>query len=107
MDDVTKIAEEMLENHKEWDALVKKNQKKWLSEYKKLISDGRMFWGTDFSTYVVFKVFEYAFEDMIDDCYEGLSDGDNITRTEVAYGLFGEVVENSDIIGSLKGGAEA
>tara|TARA_R110002020_G_scaffold171214_1_gene361165 strand:- start:993 stop:1316 length:324 start_codon:yes stop_codon:yes gene_type:complete len=107
MDDATKIAEEMLENHKKWDALAKKNQRKWLSEYKELLSDGKMFWGTDFSTYSIFKVFEHAFEDMIDECYDELSDGDNITRTEVAYGLFGEVVENSDIIGSLKGGAEA
>jgi len=107
MGDAIKIAEEMLDNHKEWDTLVKKNQKKWLSEYKELISDGRMFWGTDFSTYSFFKVFEYAFEDMIDECYDELGDGDNMSRTEVAYGLFGEVVESSDIMDSLKGGAEA
>ena len=110
MDDIKIMAEEMAERHDEWNILVDKNQKKWLAEYKKLLGKGKMFWGTTFSTYTMFKVFEHAFEDMIEECYMETkedSSKNNMTRTEVAYGLFGEVVDGTDNIDTLLERAEA
>lgn len=111
MDDAREIAEEMVKRHSEWDSLVAKSEKKWLAEYKKLLSQGERFWGTTFATYTSFKVFEHAFSDMIDECYAFAKKDDPdhlMTRKEVAYGLFGEVVESSDSMElSFKSGAEA
>ena len=106
MDDVKKIAEEMADRHEEWNGLVKKNEKKWLSEFKTLLGKGKMFWGTDYSTFMLFKVFEFAFKDMIDECFNDVVvNGDkDITRIYVAYGLFGEVVEEGERMSNLEGG---
>ena len=106
MDDVKKIAEEMADRHEEWNGIVKKNEKKWLSEFKVLLGKGERFWGTTFSTFTMFKVFEHVFKDTIDECFNEVLDNDrkNVTRTDIAYGLFGEVVEEGERLSSSEGG---
>ena len=106
MDDVKKIAEEMADRHEEWNGLVKKNEKKWLSEFKTLLGEGKMFWGTDYSTFMMFKVFEYTFKDMIDDCFNEVVDSgdEDMTRTDVAYVLFGQIVEEGERMFNSEGG---
>lgn len=110
MDDAKKIAEEFMDRHSEWDSLVAKSETKWLSEYKRLLGKDKMFWGTPFSTYTTFKVFEYAFKDMIDECFEFAkkdSPSEVPTRQEISYGLFGEVVEQGELMTNMDSGAQA
>ena len=106
MDDVRKMAEEMADRHEEWNGLVKKNEKKWLSDFKGLLGQGKMFWGTTFTDFMMFKVFESAFKEMIDDCFkEVVESGDkDMTRTDVAYGLFGQIIEEQERLSSGEGG---
>lgn len=108
-DDITKMAKDFSKNTKEWDDLVKNNQMRWLDEYKDLLDDNRVFWGTDFTTFTMFKVFEYAFSDVIDECFKGAKDEgvDDLTRKDVAYSLFGRVIEEKNFFGDLKSGGIA
>ena len=98
MDNAREMAEEMMDRHEEWNTLVAENKERWLMEFKRLLGKDQMFWGTTFDTYTMFKVFEQAFKETIDDCYkETKSDepSEAITRLEIAYGLFGAVMDST------------
>ena len=109
-DNIKKMKEEMVDKHEEWNGLVETNKSVWLSDFKRLLGKNEMFWGTTFSTFLMFKVFEHAFSGAIDECYveaKEESPKENLTRTEVAYALFGSVIERGDLMADIDNGAQA
>ena len=97
LDNIKDIEGVVRENFEEWNNLVKDNSSEWMKEYYSKIKDGTKFWSMPFSEYLLFKVFEKTFSNMIDEAYADLKDIDvddykDYTREEMAMAMFFETI---------------
>ena len=86
----------MKERFNQFEELRREHSEKWLNEFCEDIKDRTYFWDMSFTEYTLFRIFQEAFSEMIEEFYQGFKeelDGD-MDREDISRELYRRTIKD-------------